>query len=244
MTGQPRALLIHGMAANADTWWRVSGSLRDLGWSVETPNLLGHGGRALGTAATSQDLAEDVWRQHPSGVDLVVGHSLGAYVALDLVTAHPDFARMLVLEDPPSMSASVSADDHAAAIIEGVRRAHADPAGAQATLLQANPAWDSRDAAAVVAGRLQIDPAVAGLSGAGAAGDLVSLVKAAPIPVALLAAVGDDSRLSDPARTALLENLPPSLRAELASGHAVHRDRPQEWIDLVTRLGTSLVRAR
>jgi pimeloyl-ACP methyl ester carboxylesterase len=213
--------------------------LADLGWAVDYVNLLGHGGRALGKATTVRELADDVLDQRPDGADLVVGHSLGGYVALELVGTYPGFARGVLLEDPPSMSAEVPADIVAASIFESVRRSHADPESERVIALTSNPGWDERDAEALVDGRLKLDPAVARLSGAGATRDLLGLAAAAGVPVALLAAeVG--SMLADPVRAELIGKLPSKRVVTLASGHAVHRDRPFEWVEFVNTFGRSL----
>ena len=58
-----------------------------------TVDLAGHGGRPLGPVRSVVDLAQDVAALSPAGRTVVVGHSLGAIVALELVTLFPEYAR-------------------------------------------------------------------------------------------------------------------------------------------------------
>jgi pimeloyl-ACP methyl ester carboxylesterase len=91
----PTLLLLHGVHSSRDAWWRMLRDLTDVGVEVQALDLLGHGGRTTGPPPpwALQDFAADV--------ALVVGHSLGALVALTLAAMAPDFTRAVLVEDQP-----------------------------------------------------------------------------------------------------------------------------------------------
>ncbi len=234
-------LLIHGMSSSRRTWWRVGPELERRGWVVDTVDLAGHGGRAIGATRSSAALAEDVVARRPSGSTLVVGHSLGAIVALRLVTARPTYARGVLLEDPPGRGHSRATRDRVDDIEGEVDQARTDPGGAIASLLRGHPTWSRRDARSVLEGRLLVDPHVARLPPADGTWALAGLVAACPVPVAMVAAVGDYSALSDPDRGAVRGLLPAERVTELPGSHHVHLDEPTRWVDAVDTFGQTLL---
>lgn len=235
-------LLIHGMSSSHSTWWRVGPELEARGWHVETVDLAGHGGRPIGAVRSVGALAEDVVTQRPEDRTLVVGHSLGAIVALELVAAHPSYARGVLLEDPPALGGARASADIAEDIGREVIRAHTDPHGAIDSMLAGHPSWNRRDARSMLEGRLQTDPQIARLSPGDISWDLPGLVSASPVPVALIAAVGQDSALFDPDRSAVLRLLPPERVIEMPTSHHVHLDEPTRWVDAVDAFGASVLR--
>lgn len=240
MTAKRSVLLIHGMSSSRGTWWRVGSELEARGWDVGSVDLAGHGGRSIGATRSVTALAEDVVAQHPVGATLVVGHSLGAIVALELVAAVPEYARGALLEDPPGLGRKGVAGAIAGDVGREVTRARTDPAGAIASLLWGHPSWSRRDARSVLEGRLLTDPQMGQLSPGDIAWDLPALVSACPVPVALVAALGGYSALVDPDRSELLRLLPPERVTEIPGGHHVHLDEPARWVDAVDAFGASL----
>ena len=86
-----RALLLHGSTSSSATWWQVGPALAEAGWRVKAPDLLGHGaspraGRALTPEVAAGWVAREL-ADRP--LDLVVGHSFGAAVALSLLARGP-----------------------------------------------------------------------------------------------------------------------------------------------------------
>lgn len=244
VTAKRSVLLIHGMSSSRGTWWRVGSELEARGWDVGRVDLAGHGGRSIGATRSVAALAEDVVAQHPVGATLVVGHSLGAIVALELVAAVPAYARGVLLEDPPGLgrkgTAEAIAGDVGGDVGREVTRARTDPDGAIASLLWGHPSWSRRDARSVLEGRLLTDPQMAQLSPGDIAWDLPALVSACSVPVALVAALGGYSALVDPDRSELLRLLPPERVTVIPGGHHVHLDEPARWVDAVDRFGASL----
>jgi pimeloyl-ACP methyl ester carboxylesterase len=240
MTANRRVLLIHGLSSSRTTWWRVGPDLEARGWSVETVDLAGHGGRSIGEVRSVAALAEDVAAQRPDGATLVVGHSLGAIVALELATALPAYARGVLLEDPPALGDARASGDIAEDIALEVRRARTDPHTAINTMLAGHPTWTRRDARSMLDGRLMTDPQIMQLSPGDISWDLPDLVAACPVPVALVATIGKESALFEPDRGELLRRLPRDRVTEVPGSHHVHLDEPARWVDAVDSFGRSL----
>lgn len=241
MTASPRVLLVHGLWSSPRTWWRVGPALEARGWDVAAVALAGHGGRPVAMARSIEDLAADVARQCPDRCTLVVGHSLGAVVALQLAAVNPAYAAGVFLEDPPGRGGDRAATDRAEDYEREGIRALDDQDGAIASLLWGHPTWSRRDARSVVEGRLLTDPAVAGLSPGDLAWDLPSMVAACPVPVGMVASRGRYSALSDPQRAAVVRHLPSERFTEVAGSHHVHLDEPTTWVDAVDAFGRSLI---
>ncbi|KAF8833940.1 hypothetical protein BDN67DRAFT_976339 [Paxillus ammoniavirescens] len=97
-----RALLIHGNTSSAYTWETIAQALAKAGYLVTAPNMLGHGYRRSDDLRLSA-LAEDLRSYFAGGIvyDVIVGHSLGADVALALIPFLPtDKMTAIVLVDP------------------------------------------------------------------------------------------------------------------------------------------------
>jgi pimeloyl-ACP methyl ester carboxylesterase len=241
VTAKRSVLLIHGMSSSRSTWWRVGPDLEARGWYVDTVDLAGHGGRPIGAVRSVAALAEDVVDQRPDGATLVVGHSLGAIVALELVAAMPAYARGLLLEDPPALGGRRAAVDITGDIEREVMRARTDPHSAIAAILAGHPGWTRRDARSMLEGRLMTDPHMAQLSPGTISWNLPALVLASPVPVALVASLGRESALFGPDRSELLRLLAPERVTEIPGSHHVHLDEPALWVDAVDTFGDSLL---
>src|SRR4051812_30949224 len=222
-------LLLHGIGSSSATWWRARDDLGELGVEVLTANLPGHGGRAAPPRPRLADLVDAVRTDLDARpVDLVVGHSLGAVVALGLARLAPDLVGAVLLEDPPSLTGR-SLRDVAGGVVEQAAAARRDPASFEAALLEEHPEWTVLDARAVSAGRRALAVPAAEALLDGERWELSAMVAGCPVPVHLLAASRADTALLDPERTELVEAL--EGRVVVAdSGHAVHRDRPALWL--------------
>jgi pimeloyl-ACP methyl ester carboxylesterase len=257
---RPLAVLVHGVTSSSRTWWRVGPALAARGFRVVAVDLRGHGASpraAAGLAAA--DLAADVAETLaplavpdpgaaspgaggaalPAGaggagafVDLLVGHSLGALVALGLVAARPGFARRLVVEDPPG-PASVDWAALADGIETDARRAVVDPQGLCRDLEAANPAWPPGEAERRVADLADCDAAaIAAALRPGVPFDPAALLAAARLPILLLLAeealgsviVGVDRKAALAALGA------GGVARVLPSGHSIHRESLERWL--------------
>jgi pimeloyl-ACP methyl ester carboxylesterase len=234
---RPLAVLVHGVTSSSRTWWRVGPALAERGYRVLAVDLRGHGASprteaGLSVADLAGDVAETVEAATaPAPVDLLVGHSLGALVALELVGRRPGFARRLVVEDPPG-SGSIDWAGLAAGIETDTRRAVADPEALQRDLEVANPAWPPGEAERRVADLADCDgEAIAAAVRSGVAVDLPALLAAAPLPVLLLLAEEAlGSNLLGLDRKAAVEAMRDGTTRVLPAGHSVHREALDAWL--------------
>jgi pimeloyl-ACP methyl ester carboxylesterase len=104
--GQPSAVLVHGAGASSAIWMMVLARLARAGHAVAL-DLPGHGASSLeGTAldgtsglslARYRDAVGELGGTLCLGPSVLVGHSMGALVAIEAALAWPDKARALVL---------------------------------------------------------------------------------------------------------------------------------------------------
>jgi pimeloyl-ACP methyl ester carboxylesterase len=227
--GRPLAVLVHGVTASTRTWWRVGAWFAENGWRAVAVDLRGHGAspRMQGDEELG-DLAADVHETVFEGagtVDVLLGHSLGALVALKLCEDYGEPARRLVLEDPPGPESTdfgeVARETQARVVLargsseEAVRRN-----------LTENPAWTEEDARNNVAGILDCDAGpVLGLLRGGLRYELAAMVLTVSIPTLLV--LGGEERgsvLLGPERQAVAGALRRGTVEEFDAGHSIHRD--------------------
>jgi len=224
-------VLIHGVSSSHLTWWRNAQDLTDLHWRVQTVDLLGHGDRADrgNDDLRVDDLARDVLEQLAEPVDLVVGHSLGAIVALTLVTMAPHQTSALIIEDPPASAAVLDLGETADQLTVTVDKTRHDSQAAAEAVLRENPMWSVVDASNSVQNRLRLDLERVCRLLRTADWDLPTLVAGCPVPLHLLVAT-QNSALVDPDRAAVTRLLGDGRVSVLDSGHDIHRDRPALWL--------------
>ncbi|OMC06003.1 alpha/beta hydrolase [Mycobacterium sp. NS-7484] len=94
----PQVLLIHGLTGHGQRWKTLAEQhLSDV--AVLAPDLLGHG-RSSWAAPWTLDANVEALASLLDRPTLVVGHSFGGALALNLAAAHPDLVSGLVLLDP------------------------------------------------------------------------------------------------------------------------------------------------
>jgi pimeloyl-ACP methyl ester carboxylesterase len=178
-------------------------------------------------------------------VDLLVGHSLGAIVALALVSRQPEAARALVLEDPPGRG-----DGDPGAFADGIAADAAIVRHDREQLVrrerEANPHWAPEDVEQAVNGIAAADAPsiVAGLRGP-LRWDLPALLAGARVPVLVVAApeepggfLGSATALRGADRKAIQAQLPADRFVVLEGGHCLHRDDPGRWLEVVESFAT------
>lgn len=238
-------LLLHGLSSIADSWWRMGPALAAEGWDVVAVDQAGHGGRPLDGPASDEVLVAAVRELVPSGLDAVIGHSLGALTTLALLEDDPGWARTVILEDPASVGDdSGIARDLARAIRNDHARLPAERAAMIARVRRDCPHWDEQDVFWAVEGIAQMRPEpfarwLEGTDGPALKFRVAERVLALDPTPYVLAARGDrvfmdgGSALVDPDRARLERELPAGHLITIDGGHCLHRDAPQDWLAAV-----------
>lgn len=219
-TGPSVAVLVHGYTDDSATWWWVGPALAERGFLVVAPDLRGHGSSPRAASYEIEHFAMDLAEGLPREPDLAVGHSLGA---LALSVAMADLRpRTAVLVDPPWLqqpgelpTGPITYDDVRAVA----------------------PLWSDEDVRVDATSTARMDPAVT-------AGLTIELRRG---PVALPAAVGDThvvvpggQALLPPAAVEALPALGYRLHVVPGSGHVVHRDAPDAFLDVLDAVLTGV----
>lgn len=210
----PRALLVHGLSSDSESWWRVTEFLVAEGWQVTTVDLRGHGGASRADSYRLADYAADL----PDGWDLVVGHSLGGATSV-LAAQRPGFTKSLVLLDPVL--------DVPVAEVEAIMADQVAELDYTAeSIARDKPHWHERDRGSKLSGVQRVDRAAVTRTFTDTGRwDVTAEARALTIPMLILS--------GDPAVYTMLD---PALGAELGavivdgSGHSPHRDRPEETL--------------
>jgi pimeloyl-ACP methyl ester carboxylesterase len=250
-TVRGRAVLLHGVMSCAATWWRIGPALAAYGWQVRAMDLPGHGdGPRLGQAATLGALADGVAGRLGEPADLLAGHSLGAIVALSLLSRRPALARALVLEDPPS-TAPAGNPALAKGIAHDAALVRTDREQLVRREAKANPRWLPRDVEHSADGiaAAEADALADGLHGA-LRWNLPGLMSAVSVPALVLAApdtpgpfaVFGGSALQSTDRAWVRDTLPEGRFRVLDGGHCLHRDQPAAWVRAVLSFTAGVLR--
>jgi pimeloyl-ACP methyl ester carboxylesterase len=104
--GEPTCILLHGFGASKEIWWSAVTEAAALG-RVFAPDLPGHGGSPLLQAARMSQIARrilDFCDARGLSRIVLVGHSMGGNVAVELVLARPALVERLMLVDPAAHS--------------------------------------------------------------------------------------------------------------------------------------------
>jgi pimeloyl-ACP methyl ester carboxylesterase len=245
-----RVALLHGVTSSRATWWRVGPALAAAGWDVTAVDLAGHGDgpRLPADKADVGTLVEAAVPLLPAGLTCLVGHSLGAVVALSVAARHPGAARGLVLEEPPG-TAGGDAAQVADSIEAGALAVRADRQAFWHHVRQANPAWADADVEGSVAALEATDTGtIARALRSGQGWDLPALVAAVQVPVLVVAArqvegthlSGGGSALVGPDRDAVRRLVPKERFVELDGGHSLHRAQPDRMVEIVSGFAASL----
>jgi len=230
---------LHGFTETDDVWTEVLAPLKR---PLRCPLLPGHGWRPCPAGTTIKTVAGEIAAKLPAGGDLL-GYSLGGRIALQVALDHPTKLRRLVLisstaglRDVQEREKRVRHDHAFAEVLEE------DGLGPFVAWWESNPALKPARVMprAMIeqlrCRRLNQDPL--GLAGVlrhlstGAMTDLWPRLGELKMPVLLIA--GE----SDPRYVAVMKDMAakiPGAQLELVPGcgHAVHREAPNELIDLL-----------
>jgi pimeloyl-ACP methyl ester carboxylesterase len=227
--GGPRTLLVHGVQASANCWWRIADAVAHAGLDVAAPDLRGHGQSPSGRHYRLDDFGADLIALGDDW-DLVVGHSLGGTLIALLLAADPGFARRAVLLDPVL---ELPEDDFEAVVAGQLAElAAADPAALQA----AHPAWHPDDCRIKAQAAAACSPFVnEAVLRENRPWDYAGLLAQTRTPTLILGADPEEGGMLDPrlARRLEADSAQVTCRELGGVGHSIHLDRPQLVIDAI-----------
>jgi len=241
-----RVLLLHGVTGNGDGWGQLADRLaRD--HDVILLDQRGHGRSEAPTGGYDLDSfardAADVLTHLNAAPAAVLGHSLGARVALALAVPRPDLVSRLILEDPPldaqealtgpTPAAAAAARYAWFAWLRELRALSRDDL--LALRRRESPTWSEDDRARWAESIAEANPALWGSDGLRIEGDWRRELAAVRCPTLLVR--------GEPARGSIItdEEARDAERAMAAgrvvqvagAGHMVHLDRHEPFAETV-----------
>jgi len=179
---------------------------------------------------------------YPDGLDVLIGHSLGAITALALLEREPGWARTVILEEPASSLAPEALVGLAASITADVAAVRQDREAVVERVRRDCPRWADEDVHWAVQGIAELDPEPFARHLIALAHDAhrrpstpERILAAAPEAYILVAdtdrsLLEGGSALNRRDREALAAGLPEGHVIALDGGHCLHRDAPGEWL--------------
>lgn len=217
-------------------------------WHVIAVDLPGHGETPANAARAPQEMAErlaGLLTRDP--LDLLLGHSLGAVVALELLRMFPDSTRRLILDEPPGLQ-SVDWEGAASYLAAEQKLARRDPCGHAMQMHRELRSWHLTDCTIAVEDLAAHDRvalrhtmrAIAGGASHRIAPQIIAptLVMAAPDSPGRYTFGGTyGSSIRGDERSGFLAAIPHAELAVFGRGHVLHRDTPGEWSARVDEFG-------
>ncbi|MGC3986518.1 MAG: alpha/beta hydrolase [Pseudorhodoferax sp.] len=161
--GNPPLLLVHGFTDDGTNWpdaverWRAD-------WDIHAVDLRGHGRSPRFTPENVADgrtlWVEDV-RAVAASLDrppVVVGHSLGGFVALRLAERAPELVRALVLEDPAQPVPGPGPDPRFVAAQREFLSAFPSRTESEIARMRRETPWSEAEIVAWAASKPHVDP--------------------------------------------------------------------------------------
>ncbi|WP_223651920.1 alpha/beta fold hydrolase [Hymenobacter psoromatis] len=235
-TAPPTLLFLHGFAESREVWTDFTRPF-PAGYRLLTPNLLGHGtNRApvpdFSMEAQARYVAGYLDQKGAAGPVLVVGHSMGGYVALALAERYPDRLAGLALLNSTAYPDTDEKRQNREKNIGFVARHGLDKFMGSFVRPLFAPANRDRlpEALALLEdiGKATPEATIAGaLRGMAARPDRTAVLRAAPFPVLLVAGKHDVAvPLADSVAQAALPPLGAALFLE-GSGHQAYLEQPE-----------------
>ena len=246
-------VFVHGFPLSRDGW---RPQIDDLSASLRTiaPNLPGFGGRKASSGSLTMDrLADDVASlivELGARPVVLVGHSMGGYVALAFARRHPELLRGLVLVATRSGPDSAEAAAGRRATAEKVRAAGIEVVVDGMLPKMLAPVNRSSGSLAAIRG-LMLSSSREGVIGAllGMADRFDSTPGLRQISVPTLVVTGADDEVIAPAESAALAGAIPGARLRVLpdAGHMVAWEQPaafsrelRDWLEDVVSLDVEI----
>lgn len=213
--------------------WRVGEALAAEGFTAVAADLPGHGNSPQGADYTFAAMAREVLAVAERW-DVVVGHSMGAAIALIAATSSPAWADRLVLVDP------------ALHLVNAAPWLREDFVGeiSTAALLASHPEWTRRDAELKAEALLAVGwETVETTLEANDPWDVRELIGRVPVPTLVVGGSAAKGALVTPAIGRALEQADPNIRHVHVDGtHSMHRDAWAEFWTAVRPFVTGIHR--
>lgn len=229
---RPTLVAVHGAGCDATVWVPLAARLRPLGWTLDAVELPGHGGNRAEPLATIAEMADwlacTLRQRAPTPPPLLLGHSMGALVALHAAARLGEAAGGLVLAGvawPMRVSPrllQLAAEQPEAAMDKMAAAAFAaDPPAAQPAAAAAFAHMLRRQQAGWAGGSLLARDLAA------CDGEQNALAAAAQWHGPTLLLLGERDRLTPPESAAPLQQALARARTErLAAGHMMMIEQP------------------
>jgi pimeloyl-ACP methyl ester carboxylesterase len=244
--------LLHGVTSSAATWWAVGPILAGAGYDALAVDLPGHGqGPRPQTLPRTWAEMADLTVGLAGPLALLVGHSMGAVVALALAQGGARPVQGLVLVEPPGAMTDEEAELFALGVEAEGRAVHQDREAYRQRRLRSSPGRDEAEVERSVAAMEAADTAAiaATLRSGGLRWDVPALMAATDVPVLVIAAPGEGgspldggSLLRGPARQAVRALVPAERFVVVDGGHSLHREHPERIAELIIGFAGTLPR--
>jgi N-formylmaleamate deformylase len=239
-------LMLHGISDDGMCWAPVASVLADM-FDVVLVDIRAHGksdapddGYNYSTMADELvGLIESIKLEKP----VLMGHSMGAMIALITAGKYPAIPRVMVLEDPPAFWSTTSKNEDDSAVrkgmrtfFEGVKNHSRDEL---LTLVrEENPAWPAAEYAPWVESKLRFSPKIMQLLDFEKClpPNVNSLLTQIVCPTLLITADQELGAILGEQETSELNALVPQLEHVPISGagHNIRREQSSRYMDVVT----------
>lgn len=233
-------VLLHPFPVDHRFWNEVAQALEARGHSVSAPDLPGFGDRAPEPGWTMDAEADALAASVPEGA-MVVGLSMGGYLALSLMAHHPDRVGSLVLADtraegepPEGLEARRAAADGlrangSAAFVEAFVPRAMWPGAAEAAIARLTDLASAQSAEAMADATM----AIAGRA------DHVALLPRIAVPTLVI--VGEHDQITPPPLSTAMAAAIPDARLVIMgeAGHMTALEHPEEFAALLDEQATA-----
>jgi N-formylmaleamate deformylase len=244
--GSVPLVMLHGISDDGMCWSPVAAVLAE-NYGVVLVDIRGHGksdapddGYDYGTMADEiSGLIEGLRLEEP----VMLGHSMGAMIALIVAARYPTIPRMMILEDPPAFWHRVSPGEDDLAAREGMRAwfeqaKHLSREELLALVRGQNPAWSDAEIEPWVEAKLRFSPKIIQLLDIEKSlpSEVDTLFREILCPTLLITSDPDLGALLGSEEVSSLKALVPHINhVRIAgAGHNIRREQYSRYVEAVT----------